>query len=124
MAVTNFTTYFELNSHILAMLYLCYKFKFPIAYMITFYENYKDSAFFVFKAMACKKQIALNDLTFAKIFEESRKLYKQILVKEIKPEEFSERYKEFIENYLLKAIPNIYDETVALSMTTEELYGS
>lgn len=118
-----FIAYFELNSHILAIMYLCYRFKFPLSFMITFYENYKDGAFFVFKALACKKQIALNDLTFAKIIEESRALYKQILVKDIKAECFSEKYREFIEDYLLKLIPNIYDETVMLKMDASTLYG-
>ena len=118
-----FITYFELNSHILAMLYLCYRFKFPISFMISFYENYKDNAFFVFKALSCKKQITLNDLTFAKIFEESRNLYKQILVKDIKPETFSEKYQDFIKNYLLVNIEDIYTETVALRLSTNMLYG-
>lgn len=118
-----FIAYFELNSHILAIMYLCYRFKFPLSFMITFYENYKDGAFFVFKALACKKQIALNDLAFAKVIEDSRALYKQILIKDIQSEKFSEKYKEFIDDYLLKLIPNIYDETVMLKMDTNTLYG-
>ena len=118
---------FALNAKLLAIIYLCYKYNFPLSYMIAFYELYGDKSLFVFKALACNKKIALNDSTFEKILNESRKLYKQILrgsysriernntiyynknstkkkpvpnIEHINPDAFCDKYKEFIESYL------------------------
>ena len=117
--------------------------------MLSFYEMYGDNSLFALKALSCSKRISLNDVTFAKIIEESRALYKQILAGEsvlleiekaqklnknnyditslpelpvIDTSEFSEDYRNFVNSYLLKNINNIYSPEVELRMSTEDLY--
>lgn len=146
-----FCTKFKLNSKLLAVIYICYQYKFPLCFMLSFYEMYGDNSLFALKALSCSKKISLNDVTFAKIIEESRALYKQILTGEsalieieksqklnrnndevdidslpvlpvIDTSGFSEDYRNFVNSYLLKNINNIYSPEVELMMSTEDLY--
>lgn len=142
---------FNLDAKILSVLYICWKYKFPLSFMLTFYEMYGEQSLFIFKAMACTKKITLNDNTFIKIIEESRNLNNQILkgistnlkintltnkvkngkkIEEIIPEkpvinitEFSEDYKKFISEYLVKNIKNIFSEKIELKLNTADLYA-
>lgn len=141
---------FKLDAKILATLYICWKFKLPISYFITFYEQFEEWTLFIFKAMICSKKLALNDNALANIVEESKKLHLQIvkgistnikikqlealtkagkLIDEDIPErpeinlyEFSDDYREFIEKYLFKNIKNLFSENVILKLGTRELY--
>lgn len=140
---------FELSSKLLAIMFICYRYNFPISFMLTFYENYKDFSLFVFKALSCNKKIPLNDSAFHKVLEESKLLYKQILrgassriernqiinynkcasfkkpvpnLQHINPNDFSDKYKEFIEQYLLVNIKDIYAEEVELKLSAIDLY--
>ena len=141
-----FTLKFELNSKLIALLYICYKYKFPLSFMLSFYELYGDKSLFVIKAMACTSKLNMSDAIFINIIQESRSLYKEILsgvstllkINQLKkdkadettiPDEpnidttkFSSSFKDFIENYLMKNIKNIYAETVSLKCNTRDLY--
>lgn len=141
---------FKVDAKILSIMYVCWRFKFPLAYFISFYEMYGAQTLFILKAMICTKRIALNDNALANLIEESKKLHHQILkgistnikIKqlerivtsgglidediperpELNLEEFSEEYKEFINNYLLKNVKNIFAENMVLCMDTKDLY--
>ena len=142
---------FKIDAIKLAILFMCWKFKFPVSYFLTFYQMYGKQVLFIFKAIACTKRITLNDSAFTNIIEESKKLQHQILkgistkiqiaklealvkngrlIDEDIPEqpkldlsEFSEEYKKFIQTYLLKNIVNIFSDTVVLKVGTKELYN-
>lgn len=146
-----FIAKFKIDAKLLAILFICYKYKFPLSFMLSFYEMYGEQSLFILKAMSCAKKISLNDNTFIKIIEESKLLHKQIIkgistnikrnqliqqVKsgklitemipdcpEIQSNLFSEDYKEFIEKYLLKNIKDIFKEEVELMMSTTDLYA-
>lgn len=146
-----FIAKFKIDAKLLAILFICYKYKFPLSFMLSFYEMYGEQSLFILKAMSCVKKISLNDNTFIKILEESKLLHKQIIkgistnikrdqliqqVKsgrlitemipdcpEIQSNLFSEDYKEFIEKYLLKNIKDIFKEEVELMMSTTDLYA-
>lgn len=146
-----FATRFKLDSKILALIYICYKYNFPLCFMLSFYEMYGEYSLFALKAMACTKKLTLNDNNFTKIIEESRDLYKQILsgvstiieidkinkdnkyrtddnkvelpqYPSIDTSKFSNEYKDFVENYLLNNIKDIYSPMVELKMSTKDLY--
>lgn len=141
---------FKIDAKVLAILYVCWKFKLPISYFLTFYEKFGEWTLFIFKAMICAKKLALNDNALSNIIEESKKLQLQIIkgistlikIKQLetltkagkfidedipeRPEidtmEFSDEYAEFIEKYLLKNIKNIFSKNVVLKLGTKELY--
>jgi len=141
---------FKLDAKILAIIYVCWKYKYPLSYFLTFYEMFGNQTLFILKAMACTKRLVLNDNAFAALLEESRILHKQILtgistnkkiaqlenqvrngklIDEDIPERpsldlsvFSEEYKEFIKDYLQKNIRNLFAENVVLRLGTRELY--
>lgn len=141
---------FKIDAKILAIIYICWKYKFPLSYFLSFYEMFGPQTLFILKALACTKKITLNDSTFANILEESKKLHKQILkgistnikikkleiqvkngklidedipeLPEIDLSEFSDDYKEYIQTYLLKNILNIFADEVVLKIGTKELY--
>ena len=145
-----FSVEFKIDAKILAIIYVCWKYKFPLSYFLSFYEMFGAHTLFILKALACNKRITLNDNAFANLIEESRKLHKQIitgistnlkikqleaqvkmgkLIDEDIPEEpelelngFSEDYRKFIELYLLKNIKNIFSETFVLGLNTKDLY--
>lgn len=143
---TLFSATFRLNSKILALLYICWYYKYSMSIFITMYEMFKDMSLFALKAMSVDKKIKLTDNTFIKIMQESSKLYLQILKgvsvndkikkltlhnpdNEVIPDrpkinldEFSEDYKRFIVEYLLENIPDIYAEYVKLPFGSEDLY--
>lgn len=141
---------FKLDSIILALIYICYKYKFPASYMLSFYEMYGKQSLFILKAISCSKKVPLNDNTFIKIIEESKLLHKQILsgistnikiqnltaqlkaggkLKECIPEkpslhleEFSNDYKTFITDYLTQNMVELFTETPELKLNTSDLY--
>lgn len=141
---------FKIDAKVLAIIYVCWKFKFPLSYFLSFYEMFGVQTLFILKAMACTKRITLNDNALANIIEESKKLHLQIikgistnikirqlealvrggnLIDEDIPEkptidlnEFSDDYRVFVEKYLLKNIKNIFAENVVLKLGTKELY--
>jgi len=145
-----FSITFKLDSRILAIIYICYKFKFPLSFMLSFYEMYQEQTLFILKAMSCTKKISLNDAAFIKIIDESKALHRQILagistnlkrdrlinqvkngrlIKEMIPDcpeidtkEFSEDFAYFITNYLLKNVTNLFSEQIELHMDTTDLY--
>ena len=143
-----FSVTFKLDAKILAIIYICFKYKFPLSFLLSFYEMYGEQSLFILKAMACTKKISLSDNTFAKIIEESRLLYKQILsgistnikrnqlISQVKngrlitemipncPEislcEFTDDYKQFIKQYLIKNVKNLFQEEIELMMNTTD----
>ena len=145
-----FSVTFKLDAKILAIIYICFKYKFPLSFLLSFYEMYGEQSLFILKAMACTKKISFSDNTFAKIIEESRLLYKQILsgistnikrnqlISQVKngrlitemipncPEislcEFTDDYKQFIKQYLIKNVKNLFQEEIELMMNTTDLY--
>lgn len=145
-----FSVTFRLDAKILAIIYICFRYKFPLSFMLSFYEMYGEQSLFILKAMSCAKKITLSDNTFAKIIEESRLLYKQILtgisinikrnklinqvkngklIDEIIPDcpeinlkEFSDEYKQFICQYLTKNVKNLFNEEIELMMDSKDLY--
>ena len=145
-----FSVTFKLDAKILAIIYICFKYKFPLSFLLSFYEMYGEQSLFILKAMACTKKISLSDNTCAKIIEESRLLYKQILsgistnikrnqlISQVKngrlitemipncPEinlcEFTDDYKQFIKQYLIKNVKNLFQEEIELMMNTTDLY--
>lgn len=141
-----FSLDFKLDAKILTIIYICYEYKFPLAFMITFYELYGETSMFALKALTCSKKAKLTDTKLMKIVEESRLLYTQILtgvstimkIKQLKaynpknepiPEypsidtsKFSADYRVFIEDYLLKNIRNIYEPEINLQLSSHDLY--
>ena len=144
----SFSVNFEINAKLLALLYICYEYKFPLSFMLSFYEMYGDNSLFVLKAISCVKKIKITDSVLINAIEESRKLAKEIargisvilkvkqlenipLEKRVEPipeypsidvSLFTDSYKKFIENYLLINIDNIYDQKVNLKLNTRDLY--
>lgn len=146
-----FSITFKLDAKILAIIYICYKYKFPLSFLLSFYEMYGEQSLFILKAMSCTKKISLSDNTFTKIINESRNLYKQILLgistnikrnklisqvkngkvitevipdcPEINTSEFSDDYKYFIEKYLVKNVKNLFSEEIELHLDTNDLYN-
>lgn len=147
-----FSIKFNLDARILALLYICYTYKFPASYMLSFYEMFGAQSLFILKAFSCTKRTPLPDNVFIKIIEESRLLHKQILagistnlkrkqleikvksgkkIKEDIPEppvidvtKFTmEEYKDFIEEYLLKNIPDIFTDRPTLYLDSNDLYS-
>lgn len=147
-----FSIQFKLDARILALLYICYTYKFPASYMLSFYEMFGAQSLFILKAFSCTKRTPLPDNVFIKIIDESRLLHKQILSgistnlernrleaqvkagnridKEIP--EFPQintnvftmpEYKEFVEQYLLKNTPNIFTDTPTLYLDSYDLYS-
>lgn len=146
-----FSVKFKLEAPILALLYICYRYKFPASYMLSFYEMYGKQSLFILKALSCTKKLNLNDNAFIKIIEQSKQLHKQIItgistimkinllqarvkagakIEEPIPEQPSidsskfpdPDYREFIDNYLLKNINNIFSETIELQLDANDLY--
>ncbi len=145
-----FSVSFKLDAKILAIIYICYKYKFPLSFLLSFYEMYGEQSLFILKAMSCTKKIALSDNTFAKIIEESRLLYKQIIAgisinlkrnqlitqikngrllteiipncPEIDTKQFTPDFSQFINKYLLKNVNNLFKEEIELMMDTNDLY--
>jgi len=141
---------FKIDAKILAIIYVCWKQKYPISYFLTFYEMYGYHTLFILKALNCNKRIPLNDNALTNLIEESKILHKQILtgistnmkidklenyvrngmlIDEDIPERpqidtsvFSEEYKEFVENYLLPNVKNIFSEVVTLRLSSRDLY--
>ena len=146
-----FITTFKIDAKILAILYICYKYKFPLSFMLSFYEMYGEQSLFILKAMSCTKKISLNDNAFIKIIDESKLLHNQIIkgistnikrdqliqqVKsgrlitemipdcpEIQTSLFTDDYRQFIESYLLKNVKDIFKEEIELMMSTTDLYA-
>jgi len=143
---------FDVDAKALAILYVCWRYKLPAAYMLSFYEMYGAQALFILKAISCtiNKKIPINDNVLIKVIEESRELHKQILsgittnikrrnlsslvkygkhIPEPIPDEptldytkFSDDYKEFIVDYLLQNVKNLFKEEITLSLNTKDLY--
>ena len=133
-----YATEFKLSAKMLAIIDMCYIYKFPASIMLSFYELYGDNTFFALKALTCARKLDLTDTTLVKIIDESNLLYKQIqdnirkleLAKskneEYKPElnlnVFSANYRSFIEEYLLSNIENLYTPIVKLKLSSDDLY--
>lgn len=145
-----FTITFTVDTKLLALLFICWKYKFPISYFLTFYEMYGAQSLFILKALACTKRITLNDNAFANIIEESKKLHQQILkgistnIKinqleaqlklgklidedipekpELNLEVFSEDYRTFITSYLSKNVADLFTQNYILEVNSRDLY--
>ena len=147
-----FSVQFKLDARILALLYICYTYKFPASYMLSFYEMFGAQSLFILKAFSCTKRTPLPDNVFIKIIEESRLLHKQILTgistnikrKQLETQVKSgkkidgeipelpvidtsvftmQEYKDFVEDYLLKNIPNVFTNNPTLYLDSEDLYS-
>ncbi len=133
-----YATEFKLSAKMLAIINMCYIYKFPASIMLTFYELYGDNTFFALKALTCARKLDLTDTTLVKIIDESNLLYKQIqeqirridLAKsknesytpELNLNKFSNNYRSFIEDYLLENIENLYTPMVKLKLSSDDLY--
>lgn len=140
-----YTVEFTLNAKLLAIIFICYKYKFPLQFMLSFYELYGDSSLFALKALTCSRKTKLTDSELVDIVEQSRRLYTQIqqgisinikrkkilngILEEELPDPpcidhigFSVEYDEFINNYLLQNIEDIYAPTTKLKMSSEDIY--
>ena len=146
-----FSITFKLDSKILALIYICFKHKYPLSFLLSFYEMYEEQSLFILKAMSCAGKLKLTDNAFAKLLEESRALYTQILkgistnikrnklisqvkngklITEIIPDcpeidlkDFSEDYRLFISNYLEKNVKDLFKEEIELMLDTTDLYS-
>ena len=141
-----FSAQFKLNAKLLTMIYICYEYKFPLSFMLSFYELYGDNSIFALKALTCSRKIKLTDSGLMKILDESRILYNQIIkgiptiikieqltrnnknndpipeYPQIDLTPFSEDYKNFLQYYLLENIQDIYSPIVKLKMSTDDIY--
>lgn len=141
-----FSVDFKIDAKMLTIIYICYEYKFPLSFMLSFYEMYGDTSMFAFKALSCAKKIKLTDSSLIKILDESRILYSQILqgistiikINELKsnnpnneeiPEypsidlsKFSNNYRNFIQNYLLVNVTDIYAPRLNLKLSSDDLY--
>lgn len=145
-----FSIKFKLDAKILAIIFICFKYKFPLSFLLSFYEMYGEQSLFILKALACTKKLSLSDNQFTKIIEDSRELYKQIiagistnikrdylinqvkngkLIKELIPncpeislEKFSDEYRIFICSYLKNNVKNLYNEEMELMLDSKDLY--
>lgn len=141
-----FSTRFKIDAKILTLIYICYEYKFPLCFMLSFYELYGDNSIFALKALTCSRKIKLTDSGLMKILDESRLLYKQIVegmstiikinklkaynkdneeipeLPKINFEVFSNEYKNFLQNYLLENINDIFAPVVKLKMSSDDLY--
>lgn len=129
-----FSTQFKLDAKMIAIIYLCYEYKFPLAFMLSFYEMYGDNSLFALKALSCAKKISLSDNTLIKIIDESRLLYDQIVFNRNKLTEHSDfeptidynkftlSFGRFIQNYLEQNIENLYEPIVKLRLDSRDLY--
>jgi hypothetical protein len=143
MTINTFKLKFELCPCIIASIFFCYKFKYPIAVAISFYETFGEQALFAYRAVTSLKTVTLNSQLFSRVLNESKLLYQEVLkgvakiielekngkvdksspdYPKIDLELFSQDFKDFIKLYLLKNIDNIYAEKVELSVTTEQMY--
>lgn len=146
-----FSAKFKLDYKILALIYICYKYKFPLSFLLSFYEMYGEASLFTFKAMSCAKKISLTDAAFIKILDQSKILNNQIIagigikrkiqqlssivknggkIKEEIPEEpsidltkFNDDYREFLEKYLLENLVDVFSETLELLFSTSDAYS-
>lgn len=145
-----FEVEFNVDAKILSIIYICWKYKYPLSYFLSFYEMFGAQTLFILKALSCTKRLMLNDGAFTNIIEQSRKLHNQIikgistnlkiktlelkiksgkLIEEDIPEhptlnlsEFDEEYSQFIREYLVKNVVNIFSETFTLKLNTRDLY--
>ena len=141
-----FSMEFKLDDKMLTLIYICYEYKFPLSFMLSFYELYGDNSIFALKALTCSRKIKLTDSSLIKILEESRTLYNQIIkgistiikinklkrdnkknepipdYPEIDLSPFSEDYKNFLNYYLLENINNIFSPMVKLRMSSDDVY--
>ena len=74
-----FSMAFKLDAKMLTLVYICYEYKFPLSFMLSFYELYGDNSIFALKALTCCRKIKLTDSGLMKILDESRILYKQVV---------------------------------------------
>jgi hypothetical protein len=146
-----FSITFKLDAKILAVIYICFKHKYPLSFLLSFYEMYGEQSLFILKAMSCAGKLKLTDNAFAKLIEESRLLYSQILkgisinikrnklisqvkngklITEIIPNcpeidlnDFTDDYKQFITNYLEKNVKDLFKEEIELMLDTTDLYS-
>ena len=114
---------FELNSYLLTMLYICYTYNLSMDLVLALYEKYGKDSLFVFKAMACKKSINLNDKQILKFLQESKKLYRHILTRNIILHEYTLGFQTFIK-WLSGALDDVYAETVEMKLSYLDLYHS
>ena len=146
-----FTVNFKLDPKILGIIYICYKYKFPASFLLTFYDFYGPEALYILKAMSCANKIKLTDNAFIKLIQESNLLHKQILtgisinikrnklinqvksgrlINEMIPDcpvislkDFSDDYAQFISQYLQKNVTNLFCERLELRLDSRDLYS-
>lgn len=148
--VKPFEVQFHVDAKILAIIFICWKYKYPLSYFLSFYEMFGAHTLFILKALSCTRRITLNDNAFASLIEESKKLHLQMikgistnlkisqlekkvtrgqLIDEDIPERpaidysvFSEEYADFIKTYLLPNVKTIFTDNLVLRLGTKELY--
>lgn len=143
MAINTFKARFEICPCIIASIFFCYKFNYPLGIAIAFYEEFGKQALFAYRAVTSIKQVSMNSQLFTRILNESKLLYQEILkgsakiielekqgivdkespeYPKINLELFSQDFSDFIKLYLLRYIDNIFAEEVELSISTEQMY--
>lgn len=114
---------FELNIYLLTLLYLCFTYNISLDMLLALYEQYGKQSLFVFKALACKKNISISDKQFTGFMDESKRLYRQILKHNIILYDYTHSYQLFIK-WLNTAIEDIYAEQVKLKVDYTDLYDA
>jgi hypothetical protein len=112
---------FELDIYIITALYLCYAYGIALDALIALYESYGKQCIFAFKMLICKKAMSISDKQLVGIMEESRRLYRMILKRNITLYDFSPKYADFIQ-WFRSAVVDIYAEEVELQFGYSELY--
>lgn len=90
--------------------------------MVTLYEAYERHSLFVFKALACKGYIRLDDNTFSETLNFFEGVEKQIKAGRIRTSNLSGKKKEFIA-YLMANTSDLYAYTASFFFDLEDFYG-
>lgn len=114
---------FELNIYLITLLYLCFTYNISLDMLLALYEQFGKQSLFVFKALACKKNVSISDKQFAGFIQESKRLYRQILRHNIVLYDYTHSFQLFIK-WLNTAIEDIYAEKVKLRIDYTDLYDA
>ena len=90
--------------------------------MVTLYEVYDRHSLFVFKALACKGYIRLDDDIFADSLVFFADIEKKLKNKDLTLDGIVGKRKEFLD-YLIANTSDIYSYTVTFFFDLEDFYG-
>ena len=112
----------HLNKYLLTLMYFCYCFKIPMDLMVALYEVYERHSLFVFKALACKGYIRLDDDIFSESITFFTSIEKQLKNRSLNLDNISGKRREFLD-YLISNTSDIYSYTVNFFFDLEDFYG-